>query len=363
MLVSTLLLVLSTMGCSFFENLQDDLTPDIPIEVDMIDEGVSEPGANTLDELALSPSVDNANPTWTSAGGAESQDWGGALLMDSMARSGGGAGVVGMTIEDLVISNDTGDAFTIEVALGGGPTYDTVPGGGAPVPPPECSITVDPNDVDPAAHSADVLSCIRAWVDANGVPADFTMSISATERALGVFVYSGTYLMEADDMFEMGCEYGITLPQDVIDQADSLDVSTLGIGGYGAAIEFGLELFAFANVFDGEGNLVTTASLDQRIEALQGYYVAQVVDVHPDDQGVIEAEGVVLDVGNVASLDQTPADAGDWTAETYNALVGAGGVTPGSADACWAEVHDDVPNRGIIRWLLVGVAEPQVSGG
>jgi len=356
---STLLLVLSTTGCSFFENLGDKFTPDIPIEVDMIDEGVSEPGANALDDLALSPSVGNANPTWTSAGGAESENWGGALLVDSMARASGGPGVVAMTIEDLVISNDTGDPFTIDVSLGGGPTYSTVPGSAAPVPPPECSITVDPNDVDPVGHAADVLACIQAWADTNGVPADFTMSITATERALGAFVYSSTYLLQADDTFEMNCEYGITLPSDVIDQADSLDVSTLGIGGYGGAIDFGLDMFAFANVFDGNGALVTTASLDQRIEALQGYYVAQVVEIDPADQGTIDAEGVIFTATNIASLDQTPADPGDWTAATYGALVGAGG-TPGSADACWAELHDDVPNRGIIRWLLVGIAEPQI---
>jgi len=172
----------------------------------------------------------------------------------------------------------------------------------------------------------------------------------------------GTYRMAADDTFEMNCEYGITLPSDVIDQADSLDVSELAIAGYGGAIDFGLDMYAFANVFDGNGALVTTASLDQRIEARQGYYVATVVDIDPDDQATIEAENVVFTDTNIASLDQTPADPGDWTAATYGALVGAGG-TPGSADACWAELHDDVPNRGIIRWLLVGVAEPQVSGG
>jgi hypothetical protein len=320
---------------------------------------VSEPGVNTLDELSLNPSLDNANPTWTSEGGAESEDWGGALLVDSMSRASGGEGVVGMVIEGLTISNDTGDPFTIDVALGGGPTYDTIPGGGSPVPPPACSITVDPSNVDAEAHAADVLACIRAWADTNGVPSDFTMSVTATERTLGAFVYMGTYRMAADDHFEMGCEYGITLPDSVIDQADSLDVSTLAIAGYGGAIDHGLELFAFANVFDGAGTLVTTASLDQRIEARQGYYVATVVDIDPEDQTTIEAENVVFSSTNVATLDQDPPNAGDWTAATYGALVGAGGA-PGSADACWAELHDDVPNRGIIRWLLVGVAEPQL---
>jgi hypothetical protein len=204
-----------------------------------------------------------------------------------------------------------------------------------------------------------VLGCIQAWADTNGVPADFTIEIAATDRALGIFVYSGTYLMVADDHFEMGCEYGITLPQSVIDQADSLDVTDLGIAGYGAAIDFGLDLYAFANVFDGGGVLATTASLGQRIEAKQGYFVNQVIEVHQDDQGTVEAEGIVF-ATNVASLEQSPADPADWTAETYNTLIGASGGTPGSADACWAEFHDDVPNRGIIRWLLVGVGEPQI---
>ena len=82
-----------------------------------------------------------------------------------------------------------------------------------------------------------------------------------------------------------------------------------------------------------------------------------------DHPGTIEAENVVFDATNIANLAQTPSDPGDWTAQTYNALVGGDSGVPGSADACWAELHDDVPNRGIIRWLLVGVAEPQVSGG
>jgi hypothetical protein len=36
-MLSSSLLLLSTLGCSFFENLGDEFTPDIPIEVDMID--------------------------------------------------------------------------------------------------------------------------------------------------------------------------------------------------------------------------------------------------------------------------------------------------------------------------------------
>jgi hypothetical protein len=228
--------------------------------------------------------------------------------------------------------------------------YATELGGGPAVPPPECTIEVDPANPDAQAHADDLLACVHAWVDANGTPADFSMSVTAPSRAAG-FVYSATYVMSTEEEFQMDCSYDVVLPSSVIDQADTLTIETMAIAGYGGAFDHGLSLFAYANVFAPDNSLATTAWLGQRIEANQLYFVEQVVTIDPDDG----AASSLVQASNVATLTYGPSSAADWTADTYDAMIAGG-----SADACWGQLHDDVPNTGVVRWMLVGAADPEI---
>jgi hypothetical protein len=341
--------LLATGGCGLFDNLVDDSVEPIDIDVGLINEGVAEPDQNHVTDLSLAPSVSAANPTWTSAPGGDAEEWGGTLALDSMARAGGLPTIVVLEVSDLVVQNE-GGPFSLNVALVGDVVYSTEIGGGPPVPPPECTIEVDPANPDALAHAADLLACIHAWVDANGSPADFSLSVTGSARAAG-FAYGATYLLYTEETFQMDCSYDVVLPTSVIDMANSLTIEELSIAGYGGAVNFGLELMAFANVYGPDGTLATTASLDQRIEAGTLYFVETEIDIDPED-----VEAATLTVAtNVATIQYQPAGVSDWMLDTYDALIGAGW-----ADACWGEIHDDVPNTGIVRWTLVGSADPEI---
>lgn len=331
--------ILALTGCDLFESV----IPEVPINVDLIDHP-SDAAGDTVDPWDLPISVDGGS-SFTSD--PASADIGPLLFVDSLAREDGSDGLYTVSFADLTA---TGAPFTLHVSLGGDAVMSTAPGSAAPVSPPECAIGVDPASLDATAHAAAVLDCFHAWVDTNGAPTEPTATFSIDARAAGVS-YGGTLHLLADERLEVGCEYGTTLPDEVLSNSKSYQVNDLRIGGYVGAVDHGVLAWGWVMVYD-EASVLNAAVLGAfDLGGGEATYIGEEIAVNDP-----AAAGLAVAGTPVKPL-YVPA--ADWNETAYAALLGADG-SPGSADSCWASVHETVPNRVIVSWSLLGAAKPQL---
>lgn len=335
-------------ACALLADPIQDSVPAVDIEVDLIDQGET-PGT-LVSDTAFGVALTESEPTVT-IGSDETGGFGPVLYFDSVVREGGSPGFLDLAVSDLTLTATTPVSLQLElVADGDGKILGEGPESGTPVAPANCTMTLDPADLDEAAHADDVLGCMRSWADDNGVPAELGFTFTMSARTAG-FGYSATYTMSTTQHVEIDCEFGVALPDSVLEDAADMDVSNMVIAGYGGAFGHGLDMLGLVNVYDANNIRATSASYNQRIEAGTAYYVGQEVEVVEDAAQTLQFQT------NVVTLEYDPVDPADWTVATFESMVGDGPGAAGSADACWVELHDDVPNSGLVRWFLLGSGE------
>jgi hypothetical protein len=331
---------LALIGCDLFESA----IPGVAIDVDLV-ENPSDAAPSTVQPWEIPVSVDVATPFVSAPG---TQQIGPLLLLDSMAREGGEDQLLSLTADDLTAS---GAPFVLQVMLGGGAVMSLEPGAVEAVPPAACQIDVDPGNLDASAHAADLLACFRAFVDTNGAPTNPTVSFAIGSRADGIS-YSATLRLEADENLELGCAFDSVLPSDVTSNPDKYKLEDLRIGGYVGAVDHGALTWGFVIVYDDNDVVASSASSAIPLSAGDASYIGDTIAVSDP-----AASGLTV-ASQPAIPDYLPAD--DWNAATGGAMLGVDGAAPGSADACWGSLHDDVPNRVIVSWALLGEAAPQL---
>lgn len=330
---------LMVSACDLFESA----IPGVPIDVGLLDHP-SDAAPHTVAPWEILVSADSGAPFTSDPG---SQDLGPLLFLDALARQDGADGAYDVSVADLTA---TGGPFTLDVSLGGGPVLAIDVPAGDPVRPAACAIAVDPSDLDPMAHAAALAGCFRAWVDANGAPTEPTVTFSIASRAATVS-YGGSLRLEADENLELGCSYGNALPDEVVSSPDAYKIDDLRIGGYVGAVDFGMLAWGWVMVYDQDQSLQASVVGSFDLGAGAATYVGEEITVTDP-----AAAGLAVAAEPVPPL-YTPGD--DWNLTAYQAMLGADG-SPGAADACWGSLHEDVPNRAIVAWSLLGVAKPQL---
>jgi hypothetical protein len=326
-------------GCELFESA----IPGVAVDVGLLDHP-SDATPRPVAPWEITVAAEGGSPFTSTPG---SQDLGPLLFLDALARQGGTDGAYSLSVSDLAAS---GGPFTLAVSLGGGAVLAVEAPTGEPVPPPECAIAVNPQDLDPEVHAADLADCFRAWVDTNGAPSEPTATFTITSRAATVS-YSGTLLLEADESVELGCSYDNALPDEVVSNPNSYKIEELRIGGYVGAVDFGMLAWGWVMVYDNADGLQASVVGNFDLGAGTATYVGEEIPVSDP-----AAAGLSVAGDPVAPL-YTPG--ADWNLTAYTAMLGSEG-SPGGADACWGSLHDDVPNRSIVAWSLLGVAKPQL---
>jgi hypothetical protein len=328
-------LILVLGGCDLIEKA----FPDYGVDLQLSAHGSDDPAGAVApwDVLATLP----PGSIFTSAPAGE--DVGPLLFIDALARQSGVSDLLALSVLDLDAS---GGPFVLDVILGGGAPLLLEPV--APAVPPECAIPVDPAALDADAHAADLLSCIRSWVDANGAPTEPTLTFSVASRAAGAS-YGATLRVTANERYAQGCRTGTSLPADLTSNADEYVLKDTRLAGFVGAVDAAASAWVYALVRDPDG--VTAASAVAALELPAGgaAYLGESVPVSDP-----VAAGLAVAPDPVQPDYLPPGDAfGAAVEETM--LHGAG-----AADACWGALSESTPNTLVVDWRLLGTGLRQL---
>lgn len=327
-------LILVLGGCDLIEKAFPEYDVDVPLETHDTDGA-----AGAVGSWDVAVSVDDG--TFVSA--AAGADIGPLLLIDSLARSGGVSEVLGLSVVEL---SATGSPFVLDVRLPGGAPLAL--GAVGESTPAACAIDVDPGALDATAHASALLACVRAWVDANGAPAEPSLAFSIASRAAGA-TYGATLRITANERYAQGCRGGTSLPADLTSNADEYVLDDVRLAGFVGAVDAATSAWVYALVRDPDGLTTASAVATLELPAAGAVYLGEAVAVSDPLAASLTVAGAPVQPDYAPPGD----DFGAALEETM--LHGAG-----TADACWGALHEAIPNRTIVDWRLLGTGLRQL---
>ncbi len=314
---------------------------DVPFDID-VDLMEIAPAPVAVEDVAWEVGLYDERPEAYLPAFLDAELLGPTLLADAVRRAEGDGFAV-VRVPSLAVDVDAPLSLRFVLSSEIDRTYHlSAPG---PVTePPECTVTVD-RETTAERHAADVLACLRAWVDDNGGPADLRVDVAgATED--DDWSFAATWVFTTDRPVEVSCTGTMVLDEALLAEADAegaeITIETLELAGYLAAADEGCAGVVFANTWDAQGEDPSAgAHGTARVAAGEGAFVGtelEVVDPVPPSV-VFRSE-----VGEVTAFPATWAEAAEASLMSPEGFV----------DACEVRVHDALPNDTWVHEAIVG---------
>lgn len=310
---------------------------DFDIDVDLLE---TAPDPHAVEDLTWEVGLYDERPDAYLPAFLDSELLGPMLLADAVLR-GVGDGFATVTVPELQVDLDA--PLVLHFSLSS--KIDQIYVLGVPGPvvdPPACTVTVEA-DTTPEDHAADVLACLRAWVDANGGPSEIAVDVSGTTTD-DDWSFVATWVFGTDRPTEITCSGPLEVDEALLEEADGaeIDIETLDLAGYLAAADQGAAAVVFADTWDRFGEPATAGAWGTaRVGPGEGVFVGVPIEVvDPVPASVVFRE----DVGAVTTFPAT------WVDTAMGSLQSADGFV----DACEVRVHDALPNTSWVREAIVG---------
>lgn len=312
-------------------------TRTFPVEVDLVDDLPLAAGA--VVEVPFDLSLYDERPDGYLPAFVDVEGVGAVLLADAALRARGEPGPVTVGVVGAAWTLPEPLTLQVTVSSRDGRRYLAGPGADEPVTPAACTLTVT-TDTTPEAHAADVLGCLRAWVDANGGPVELFVEV-AGETAAPDWSFQASWTLGTDRPVDAACSGPQVIDGELPDEADDADLSDLRLAGYVAAVDAPMAVVAFEGTWPAEGPIASAGAIGvATVDAGGGAWLGEEIEVtDPIPASVTFAA--------TAPIETWPAS---WNADSLGALRSADGWV----DACRVAVHDATPNQAWVRVALIG---------
>lgn len=309
-----------------------------PVEVDLV-EGVPL-GAATELSLPFELSLYDERPSAYLPAFLDTEGFGAVLLADAALRAEGLEGPLGVGVEGPEWAPPEPLTLTVTISSRDGVRYLAGPGAAEVVAPAACTFDVA-SDTNAEVHAAQVLGCLRAWVDANGAPRDPFVEVAGTTAAAD-WSFQATWTFGTDRPVDTACTGPRVVDGELPDEADDVDLSDLRLAGYAAAADGPMVLVAFENTWVAEGPVPGAGAIAvASMGGAEGVFLGEPVEV---------IDPIPASVGFRAD----PAPITTWPASWNPDSLAALRSPDGWVDACRVAVHEVAPNEAWVRVVLVG---------
>ncbi len=331
------MLLAMVLGCAIVTK-QTDFDVDLPLIEGGSGDAIS-PG-----ELPLDLKLYSSRPDWRMPTFLEVEDWGAIWLADSAIRADGGDGLLAVDVRTLTLDADPGFIdISFTPSSRDGRRFTLGEPSAAPELPEACTVRVD-ETTQPDDFGSDLRACLEAWSDAHGAPVTLHLDALVVNTDLDQYAFAADLSLGTSRPVQTFCSDLLVVDDELLAEADNVDIENLSLGGYAAAVDQPMDFVAFQNTFaDLESDPLAGGHVVAAVDAKLGTYLGEEIPL----AGVLPPG---VSVSGVAPIAYFP-DQAAWLSESAAALE-----TPeGFVQACWVAASPAEPNEVVVHVTLVGV--------
>jgi hypothetical protein len=221
-----------------------------------------------------------------------------------------------------------------------------------------CSFSLHPVSDSGAALGERIETCVRAWVELNGVPDQIDIEVTTTQGTqVGAFKIGGTdyslsglHTMTAHEPVSVGysCELLQNFSEEILDNLQGISLSEVNFRGAGASSE-NVTLASFATVWNASGEVAARARMAQSIQAGELYWLVSEMKSPPDGADSYTVAGTISPIFMPA------------LPNFQEAVLRAAGSGEGAVGCASWVVAGAFPRDGFIAWTIDGKASPAIE--